>query len=1253
MSLGRHTLKSPGTLQIVMRVASLLVLLLLPRLATAQATGSLSGTVKDGQGLVLPGVTVELTSETKGTKVSAATTDANGDFTFVNLAPDTYLLQAGLPGFKTFERRGLRVSPTDLVALGALTLEVGTQTETVTVTAEAPLVRTESGDRTFTATTEQVQELPFASHSFTAAAQLAPGTFNPPNSAGTTNDYLIARVGAGRGDNVVMMDGASMMDTGSNRASVQVSSEAVAQVTVLTTGFQAEYGRAQGLIISAVSKTGTNKFRGSAFTYRRNSAWNSNSQTNILNGDPKPVDKRLDYGYSIGGPVGKPGGANKLFFFIAEEISPRTQGSRVNRFRVPTALERAGDFSQTRDNLGNLYPYIKDPSKSGPCNASSQVACFADNGVVGRIPQSALYGPGLAILNWYPQPSIATVPAGQGYNLEVTQATQSLTSYQPNIRLDYQPSTKLRLGGRVSWFTQAQNFVTLGTVPGFNDSVQPYPHTHSMSVTANYSATNTLFLEATVGHSRDSTIASCPLNSGIQTGDQGAEFCQNGILVNSSASREAGGFGALPQINPDANVIDSRYFVYQRLDALGASGFDPASGRYSLPPSFSWGSRVSPAPPLVNYNGFGDNPTLDISVSATKIVSKHTMKVGFLRSRAYKTASAGAFGTINFQQDTVGSNPFDTSFGFANAAIGSFSSFAQPSRFNESQTLWVNLEGYVQDNWKATSRLTLGYGVRFSHMSPVRDVLGQQSTFSLADWQSANSASTIYQPGCASGNYPCSGTTDRQAFNPLTNRFMGPNSAILIGTIVPDSGNLGAGVTPVPGDRAPYTHASLVAAPRFGAAYDLTGSQRSILRGSVGLFYPRPGGGSSGSGNPGLNPTTTLRFSQFQSMGSSGLAPVSVPSLSGNVARLPLGASAQWNLEIQQVLPFDIVADVAYVGVHGYNEPQTWNLNGIDLGSAYLSKNQDPTLSSTIPGGNALPNDLMRFYRGIGAVNIAGTSTGSSQSHSLQLSIQKRLRNGLSFGFNDTFDLVETSTIAPRLEHRADGTVGLRSDQAEAQALLGSSIPARQILKGNVIWQLPRSGATTGAARVLALIVNDWQASAVWTADTGRAYNPTFSYASGGGAINLTGSPDYAARVRIVGDPGSGCSGDRHRQFNTAAFQGPTYNSTGLESGTDILRTCFREQFDLSLQRRIRLGGERALSLRADVFNLFNEAAITGVFSQMQLSTPNDPTTIQNLAYDDSGNLIPSRALPKTAGFGVANAYQAPRSVQLQVRFSF
>ena len=163
-----------------------------------------------------------------------------------------------------------------------------------------------------------MQNLPVGvSRNFATLTAFTPGV--QVQNGGTTG-----RLGGG-GQNNIMMDGVSAMDTGNNGQLLQMNVEAIAEVKVLTQSYQAEYGRSSGLQISAVTKSGTNRMRGSAYDVIRNSDWYSNSWANQKNGLPKTVVKEKDLGYSLGGPVGKPGGNNKLFYFYSHEYRPRDE----------------------------------------------------------------------------------------------------------------------------------------------------------------------------------------------------------------------------------------------------------------------------------------------------------------------------------------------------------------------------------------------------------------------------------------------------------------------------------------------------------------------------------------------------------------------------------------------------------------------------------------------------------------------------------------------------------------------------------------------------------------------------------------------------------------------------------------------------------------------------------------------------------------------------------------------------------------
>jgi hypothetical protein len=1222
--------------------------------AAAQiTTGTVTGTVKDTQGAIVPGATVTLESATRGTSVIAHT-NTDGDFIFPNVAAGTYIARITMDGFKTLERPGVVVSPGERVVVSNLTIEIGALAETIIVKSETPLVQAQSGERSFVVTTEEVENLPIFNRSFTELAALAPGVTTDGNNTPQ-------RIGGG-GDPNIMMDGVSTMDTGSNRPLLQMNVESIAEVKVLTSGYQAEYGRSSGVQVTAVTKSGTNRFRGSVYDVERNSDWYSNSRTNILNGDPKPVLREKDFGYSIGGPIGKPGGRNKLFFFYAQEFSPRTAGNNVIRHRFPTALERAGDFSQSTDNNGNPYPFIKDPRLTGTCSATSQVACFRDGGVLGKIPAEMLYQPGVNILKMFPLPNIDNVPARQNYNYEATRPEESILSWQPAVRVDYQISKDLRANAKYSaWMQREQTF--LGTIPGFNDTkMQPAPVTN-LTASVNYTISPTMFLEATYGRSQNELAGCAQAQSGT-----GAIFCNRadgaqGVPMTASSHLGSIGLQGLPFLFPDATILNPGYYAAQALNALSPPFWDGT--RMAKVPTFSWGSRVANAPPNIGFPGwFNINRTQDFAISLTKILGRHTLKTGFYNTNSFKAEQVGnqAFGILNFQHDAVGTNPTDTSFGFANAAIGTFSSFEQAQKYVETSAVYNNTEGYIQDNWKVNRRWTLDYGMRFVYQQAQYDQLGQASNFVPNEWSQAN-APMLYVAGCANGVFPCSGT-NRQAQHPVTGAFLGPNSSLAIGTLVPNTGVRTNGLF-LPGegglpDKATFHSPSLAFGPRFGTAFALDSQHRIIARGGVGMFYDRPSSTtfSRGVNNPPTSRRITVQFGQLQSLGSGGLTTEGAPTIEGIQLDTKIPTSVQWNSGVQMALPWAISLDAAYVGHHSYNTFQAVNINAVDLGTAFLPKFRDPTLApSTIPGAGTVSQNQMRAMRGFGGVTMQ-LNRAWRTFHSIQLSFRRRFQNGLSFGFNDTITLSDrqqapqnNTTSGIRLQHNADGSFFFRDDQDEADALLGKNAPSTHIMRANFVWDMPDLKSQKTALRALGYIVNDWQLSGIWQGSTGSGYTVGWSYQGGIGNQQLTGSPDYLARIRVVGDPGDGCSDDPYQQFNVGAFAGPGFNSVGLESGTGYVRGCFLSILDLSIARNIRLPGGRNIQLRADMYNAPNSAIVTGRATTINFNSPSDQT-VRNSPIEN-GVLVDSRSRPRGAGVGVANGYQNPRRVQLQIRFTF
>ena len=1258
--------------QVYKRVLAILIAALsVTTLAEAQiTTGTVFGTVRDSQGGAIPGASVVLISETRNTRMAPVITNASGEYSIPNVTADTYTLEVTMDGFKTITRRNIPVSGADRVAIPALDLEVGGRSEVVNVTAEAALIQAQSGERSAVVDTTQVQNLPISGRNF--ASVISTGI---PGVTGTT------RIGGG-GQNNIMMDGISAMDTGNNGQMLQMNMDAIQEVKVLTQGYQAEFGRSSGLQISAVTKSGSNRFHGSIYEIRTDSTWNSVSWANQKNGTAPGVSKNDTFGYTIGGPVGRPGGANKLFFFYSHEYRPTTSGGGTRRFRLPTELELSGDFSQSIDNQGRPIPQLYDAATGLPktqCTGTVaapgvSTACFPGN----KIPANRQYGIGLAVLNqWKRAGYVPNGINGLDYNFETTDPVIKNLTTQPAIRGDYQFSPNLRVTGKYAGQRQRVQEAP-GSMPGFTNTLQKFPFIHNFSSTVNYTINPTTFLEGTWGMIVN-YLGSPPVS----------EFSNRANL----------GLANFPLLFPNAGLMDPRYYERSVLVAVNAPFFDQGSNLMSLPPTSAWGSLIGNAPPNITYPGFLNiNRTNDVSISLTKVQGRHTMKFGFYLNHSYKAQNTGAGGgsssgfqgAVNYGQDS--NNPIDTGFGYANGMLGIFSNYTQSSRFVEGSFLYNNVDWYAQDNWRVNSRLTFDYGLRFVHQQPQYDQYQQSSNWFLDRW-SLGQAPQLYRAGCAVAQAPgaaCTGS-NRQALNPVTGQLLGPNTTAAIGTIVPNSGDLANGIRQAGDGISKYNYVwpAVVYAPRLGVAYDLTGQQKIVLRGSYGLFFDRPDGNSvfSQVGNPPFTKNPVLRFSRLSEVGTgSGLTTEAPQGMVIFEYNNPIQKSSQWNGGVQVALPWASSLDVSYVGQRSFDRLQTVDLNSVDLGTAFLPQNQDVTLASTVPGANAYATEVLRPYRGFNALS-QNTGQAWNTFHSIQTAFNRRFRNGVSFGFNHTWTLSNIQNVNRRLEHYVDSSGQInyrnRADQQQAQDLLGDTNPTDHIVRGNFVWDLPDYRGDTLAKRVIGAVANDWQLSGVWSFSTGGYYDLGYSYNSNGANVNITGSPNFGGRsiLLLPNNLGGGCTDDQYSQFNNsvtsvggglvanvmraptgpavlpaafASHYGVTSDgaSVGLESGNGYLKGCASSIMDLTLARNFRLGGGRTFQVRIDAFNVFDTVVFTGRNTTLSLNSPTNPTMRASQFLAD-GSVDPARLKPQDAGFGAVTGAAALRSLQAQVRFTF
>ncbi len=445
------------------------------------------------------------------------------------------------------------------------------------------------------------------------------------------------------------------------------------------------------------------------------------------------------------------------------------------------------------------------------------------------------------------------------------------------------------------------------------------------------------------------------------------------------------------------------------LNLTGIPVLFPGAVQIDSPPQFVFnGGRIANGPNIGSNNApfYNFNTTRDWSASVSKIWNSHNFKFGFFWQNSFKPQSSFANnnGQYNFVNDA--SNPLDTGFGFANAAIGVYNQFNQASAYVIGKYRYNNVEWYAQDNWKVTSRLTLDYGLRFNWIQPQFDEDAQTGNF-LPDKYVRADAPLLYRPVCI-GASPCSGD-NRRAVDPrlLVAGFVPSASntlaSVFIGRLLPNTGKLTNGVFQA-GQGIPqgvYKNRGVHFGPRFGLAYDVRGDQSLVVRAGGGVFFDRPQGNTVFDlvQNPPTTIQPTFFFGRMQDIGS-GQVLLAPPALVAFDLEGKAPTSYAFNIGGQYKLPLDAVLDISYVGTSGQHLIQRRNLNAPAYGAAYLAANQDPTLAaSATPGATALPVDFLRPYSGFGNISYIEPSA-SSNYHSLQMSLNRRFQRGLLLGVN-------------------------------------------------------------------------------------------------------------------------------------------------------------------------------------------------------------------------------------------------------------
>ncbi len=1209
----------------IIRFSSLFILALaLATMTAAQTTsGSIAGNINDSNNAAISGATVKISDAGKGFTL-AATTDNEGRFVFPTVPPGTYTMTVEAAGFKKLERTGLLLVANDKLTLGDIALNVGTASETVTVTAEATRVQAESAERSYAVQGEVVQNIAVNGRGFVNLASIATGVVFNNNTGNSEEIANVAANGLRTSANNLQLDGVAIVDTGNNGTMISVNLDAIAEFKVLTSNYQAEFGRSAGAQISAVTRGGARDFHGSFYAFRRHDGMNANTWLNNRNSTPtnqitKPRLDQRDIGYTIGGPAYIPGVFNKnkdkFFFFFSQEHQKRlTPPAAAVNVRVPTALERAGDFSQSLDNNGNLFPFIRDYTLNLPCNASDTRGCFRDGGVLGKIPANRLYSVGLNILKLYPMPNFDRPGTNSNYQ---SQASNNDPQRQDLYRGDWIINNNWRATGKYLYNKRNPDlpygsFVLQSSLPEFPAKFPNNRYSVTGTVTGSLNATTVV--EVTFGQSHNSIDI---------------------LPGNDSFNRASLGLSDIPLLFPNAVQLDSPpRFCF----GGGVPNFTNCGG-----------GRLTNTPAIGSNNApfYNFNTTRDWSANLSKIIGSHSLKFGFFWQNSFKPQSSFANNNGQYDFSDNAQNPFDTQFGFANAATGVYNSFNQASDYVIGNYRYNNVEWYAQDNWKVTSRLTFDYGMRFYWIQPQFDEDAQTGNF-LPDQFKASNVPLLYRPICIGAN-PCSGD-NRRAVDPrlLTGGFT-PSAtntlaSVFIGRLVPNTGSITNGVFQA-GNGIPqgvYRNRGVQFAPRFGFAYDIVGDQSLVIRGGVGVFYDRPQGNTVFDlvQNPPTTIAPTLNFGLMQQL-NAGQVLLAPPNLVAFDIEGKVPTSYAYNIGVQYKLPYDSVLDVSYVGTSGQHLLQRRNINAPAYGAGFLAANQDLTndSTSTAPGAKALPLDFLRPFPGFGNISYIEPSS-SSNYHSLQTSIQRRYTKGLLLGVNYTWSKVLGTQTNDLPGINGFGAPHNIDNRRANYGVLDFDRPHN--FNVNFVWDLPKATSKTG----LGYALNGWQLSGIYRYQTGAPFNVTANVANLSG-YGLTGTQQVeGARLVLLKNPGSGNGSDPYRMFDTSAFAAPSAGSQGFESGRNFLRVGPINSWDLALSKEFRVKERVKFEVRVDAFNAFNHTQFNGVNSTANFASPGS-TVITNLPLNASG------ALTNLNGFGTVNSVRPPRNMQLSARFQF
>jgi hypothetical protein len=1160
------------------RISCLILFALFCAALAAQDRGAFVGTVTDPTGAAVPNVKVGIIQTATNLRVDTLTNSV-GQYRVPNLPVGVYRLTFEAPGFKTAVRDGVTLSVADVLRIDAR-LEVGQTTESLTVTAEAPILQTETPEVGTLMSTRQVVDLPLG---FSGGRYAE--TFAYKLSPGVGGDSWTSHInGAPSFSKEVVLDGASAsIYISGSLAESSPSLEAVQEFKVQTSGMSAEYSRTSGGVFNFVLKSGENDYHGSGMYEWHNESFDANTFANNFYGRPRLRDRRDDWALSLGGPVGIPKlkvFKDKWFFYTAyEKYNESYAGGGSPTNTVPLSAWYSGDLSRYLTNqslgtdaLGNTVyrGAIYDPGTSQTVNNTLVRTMFPGN-IIPKSRISAVSQNLAKIMLEHYKPQVMG-PDGQEAMINNSFwpiANQAgFTQVQFSTKSDYLINSNHRLSGSFVFVDRPRTLLDQGGVWDFND-----PNGGPLSrARLQYVATHYIRL------AEDWTISPTVLNHIVAA---------YGRQINPSTSKHVHEDGAaILGLKGIAN------FNYPEIDGLGGDRIDIPTLGYQA-------------------NDFGAGTTYQLVDTLSWVRGKHSLKFGFDYHWAGLNWRDGSGpGVFHFGSAITGQPNFNqTGLGFASMLLGEVSS-ASVNIDTPMSSQFPSYGVFVQDDWKVSPRLTLNLGLRWDYQPQ-----GTEKYDRLHNFNPTLVDPNFGIPGAIefAGNGP--GRIGRRLFyDNCLNCGWGPRVGFAYQ--LPESLKMtvrgGYGIFYAP--RAPNGWSGVPWGNKLGFTATNTVNQPS----------PNSPAFNWDNGYHGVIKQAALNPSAAYDI----WGPVSWDPNGGRV-----GYTQQWNFNIQREIGRDFVLDIGYIGTKstGLNANEIKKMNQIPTSALKLGDilgqwvNNDASIPAAAkamgarypyPGKDEwipiyqtlMPYPTVIYWSDLYPWNVP---LGFSNYQALQVQVNKRFSKGLQFTSNYTF-----SKNLGNISSAFGDTWGMNYSRpmdyynlALEKSVL--EFDHTHVVKIGASYELPFGrGKSYGSQmpRVLDFIAGGWTLQYIGNYQSGEpigfgatptpnsnfATNRPFIVNPGGGSLV---NPNFSASNFDMTDI-SNERADKKYIITSAVIDPATINRYARGNAPRLLsqlRNFAQYSEDMALQKNFKPVERLRIQFRVEALNAFNRHRFTGI----------------------------------------------------------